>query len=918
MEGSSLFGRERELRVLDELIDSLGELGGSLVVRGEPGIGKSALLRAVNERATARGLTILRVTGIQSETSLAFAGLHQLLLPVIDGVEDLPGPQRDAVLSAFGMTGAAAPDLFLTALATLELLADAASASPLVLIVEDAHWLDRPTGDVLAFVARRLELEPIAMLFAIREGFESPMIGAGLPELQVDRLDEADAARLLDTQAPDLSPPTRDRLLLVAEGNPLALVELPGTILSAGGEAPVLPEMLPLTARLEGAFAARATDLADPVRDAVLVAAIDDRDDLVEILAAAGRVTGVDASASTLEPAVDARLIEIEGAKIRFHHPLVRSAVAQAASPAERRAAHAALAETIVDDPDRSTWHRAAASLAPDESVASALERTATQAKRRGGLTVAVSALARAAELSEDDDARRRRLIAGAQMAFELGRPDLVGRLIAEAESLQIGTAERAQLMWMREMHEEDPSGGATRVRALVEISRRTRESGDAHLAMHFLRAAALRCFWADPGRDARFLVVDEVERAAEDPDDPEVLAILTWAAPVERGSAVLARIAAMDPYADRDPAESRLVGAAATSLGAYDLAPPYLAASVDGLRSEGRLGLLAQALVSQAFAGIYTGNWDTALPAAEEADRLARETAQPRWLAGALAAEATLAGLRGDDATATDLAAEAERTIGPQGNNYILALLQFARGTAALGAGRYDDACDQLQRMFDPTDAAFHPYIRCWAVAELAEAVARVDDQEAARRQLQALTDGADVSWSPILEAGLAVARPVLVDDDRTEAAFQDGLSRNLTAWPFFRARLLLTYGEWLRRQRRVAESRAPLRAARQGFDGLGAAPWSERAREELRASGEASDRREPYAWDVLSPQELRIAQLAAEGLSNREIGRRLYLSHRTIGSHLHRLFPKLGVTSRQQLASALRRSADGKDAVI
>ena len=255
MGGPSLFGRERELRALDELIDALGELGGSLVVRGEPGIGKSALLRAVSERATARGLTILRVTGIQSETSLAFAGLHQLLLPVIDGVEDLPGPQRDAVLSAFGMTGAAAPDLFLTALATLELLADAASASPLVLIVEDAHWLDRPTGDVLAFVARRLELEPIAMLFAIREGFESPMIGAGLPELQVDRLDEADAASLLDAQAPDLSPPTRDRLLLVAEGNPLALVELPGTILPVGGEAPVLPEMLPLTARLEGAFA---------------------------------------------------------------------------------------------------------------------------------------------------------------------------------------------------------------------------------------------------------------------------------------------------------------------------------------------------------------------------------------------------------------------------------------------------------------------------------------------------------------------------------------------------------------------------------------------------------------------------------------------------------------------------------------
>jgi DNA-binding CsgD family transcriptional regulator len=913
-----LYGREHELLVLDELIDGVGDRGAALVVRGEPGIGKSALLRAASDRAVANGMTSLRATGIQSETALAFAGLHQLLLPVIDGIEDLPGPQRDAVLSAFGMADAAAPDLFLTALATLELLADVASATPLLLIVEDAHWLDRPTGDVLAFVARRIELEPIAMLFAIREGFDSPMIDTGLPELRVEPLDEVDAATLIDARAPDLSPTARHRLLLEAEGNPLALVELPRAIGPSGDDAG-LPEVLPLTARLEGAFAARAADLAVPAGTAVLVAAVDDGDDLGEILAAAGRATGTDVSATSLEPAVDARLIEIEGAKVRFHHPLVRSAVASAASAADRRAAHDALADAIVADSDRSTWHRAAATLAPDEGVASDLERAAMQAKHRGGLAVAVSALTRAAELSEDADARRRRLIVGAQMAFELGRPELVGRLIAEAETLNLGPAERAQLMWMREMHEEDPSGGATRVRALVEISERTGTDGDPQLAMHFLRAAALRCLWADPGTEARFLVVDAVERAADDPNDPEVLAILAWAAPVERGPAVVARIAALDPYADRDPAASRLVGTAATSLGAYDLAPPYLAASVDGLRSEGRLGLLAQALVSQAFAGIYSGNWDTALPAAEEAGRLARETAQPRWLAGALAAEATLTGLRGNDAAATDLASQAERAIGPHGNNYILALLQFARGTAALGAGRFDDACSQLRRMFDPTDAAFHPYIRCWAVAELAEAAARVDEHEQARRHLEGFTDGPDDSWSPILEAGLAVARPMLADDDRAEALFQQGLSRDLAPWPFVRARLLMAYGEWLRRQRRVAESRAPLRAARQGFDALGATPWGERAREELRASGEASDRREPYAWDLLSPQELRIAQLAAEGLSNREIGQRLYLSHRTIGSHLHRLFPKLGITSRQQLASALRRSTgDKQDAVI
>ena len=714
---------------------------------------------------------------------------------------------------------------------------------------------------------------------------------------------------VLDACTPDLSPAVRERLLLEAEGNPLALVELPLSVRPGERDESGLPDVLPLTARLEGAFAARAKDLDDPIRSAVLVAAVDDGGDLTEILTAASRMAGADLTAASLAPALNARLIALDGPEVRFHHPLVRSAVTQAASDVERRAAHAALADVTVEQPDRSVWHRAASIVAPDEAVASELEGAAMGARRRGARAVSVAALERAAELSEDPDARKRRLLVGAQMAFELGRPELVGRLLGSAEALQLDAGERARLLWMREMHEEDPAAGGARVRALVETAERTDAEGDHALAIHFLRAASLRCFWADPGPETRHLVAAAAERTAADTDEAELLAILAWAAPLERGREISARIAALDPYAERDPAESRLIGAAATSLGAFDLAPPYLAASVDGLRTEGRLGLLAQALVSQAFAAIYAGDWDVAIPAAAEAGYLARETSQPRWLAGSLVAQAALAGLRGDDAVADGAAAEAERTIAPQGNNYILALLQFARGTSALGAGRFDEAWTQLGRMFDPSDPAYHPAIRCWAVAEMAEAAARVRELEQARRWLDGTTGGTGEAWSPILDVGLALARPLLADDGQAEALFQSGLSADMSRWPFFRARLLLAYGEWLRRRRRVAESRAPLRTARQGFDSLGAIPWGERARQELRASGEASDRREPYAWDVLSPQELRIAQLAAEGLSNREIGQQLYLSHRTISSHLHRLFPKLGIASRQQLASALAR---------
>jgi ATP/maltotriose-dependent transcriptional regulator MalT len=324
-------------------------------------------------------------------------------------------------------------------------------------------------------------------------------------------------------------------------------------------------------------------------------------------------------------------------------------------------------------------------------------------------------------------------------------------------------------------------------------------------------------------------------------------------------------------------------------------------------LRAEGRLGLLAQALVSQAWAGFFLGNWNVAGPAAAEAGRLARETGQPRWAAAADLVDATLAALRGDYDRSESMTDEAERLLLPMVAHPTLAFARLARGLAALGRAQHADAYDNLRRMFDPADIAYHPFVRCWAIGDLAEAAARSGHGPQVRPLVEELAEAARSSRSPLLQVSVAYARTQLADDAQAAAYFDDAFAVDMSMWPLHRARLLLAYGSWLRRQRRIAESRTPLRAARELFDALGALPWGERARQELRASGETSQRRTPEALEQLTAQELQIAQMAADGLTNREIGQKLYLSHRTVGSHLYRLFPKLGVSSRSQLRTLL-----------
>lgn len=481
-----IFGRERELAQLNELVESLPERGDALLVRGEPGIGKSALLVVAGRLAEAAGMRLLRTTGVQSEAQLPFAALHQLVLPVLDRIDRLPAPQRTALLAAFGMTeDAEAPDRFLIALAVLELLSDTAEHAPLLVVVDDAQWLDQSSAGVLGFVARRVEHEPVGVLLAIRDGVETLFDDAGLPEIRLGGLEEEAARELLEVHGRRLAPIVRGQLLEQSAGNPLALVELP-ILLSEDALRGVsaLPELLPLTERLERAFGARVFGLPPPTRTLLLVAALNDGESLLETLDTASGLVGRDLTVEHAAPAATAQLVEMDGTGLRFRHPLVRTAVYQAANMSERHAAHAALAEMLAGRPDRSVWHRAASTIGPDEEVASELEAASTRARRRGATIVAVAALERAG-----------RFVRAAELAFELGRHDDVVRFLDGTESLALESEDRIRLLWLREMLEDHLWSRATRVEDSVALAEQMQRDGSPDRALAFLTTAALKCW---------------------------------------------------------------------------------------------------------------------------------------------------------------------------------------------------------------------------------------------------------------------------------------------------------------------------------------------------------------------------------------------------------------------------------------
>jgi DNA-binding CsgD family transcriptional regulator len=692
----------------------------------------------------------------------------------------------------------------------------------------------------------------------------------------------------------------------------LALVELvraEGTAESSDGQLSDAP--LTITARLERAFGAQLDGLPEDTRGVLLAAALDSRVSLEELVRAASIVSRQPLGVSDLDPAVAAELVSIVDGQVRFRHPLVRSAVRQAARPARVLETYAALAE-VVTDPERRIWHRAMATVGHDEEVAAALERHAAAARRRGAVMVAAAALERAAALTADPRRRGERLVRAADAAYELGAVDVVRRLLQQAEPLDVGELEAARLAWLHQMISGDVWFERGAAKTFVTIARRARDAGDADMALGSLVPIAHRCWWTRCQPRTRKYVVDAAQEMGFTEDDPRLLAVMALADPEAMGRSVLLRVSQIRLHNVTDPLAAIHVGIAAEKAGDFDLGARFLGRAVDRLREQGRLGLLTQALVHYAWAATYAGDWSAAAAAGSEGSRLARDTDQPQYgLTGELIA-GLVAGLRGNDPDVDARIARPERTLRAMRGGPLLAPAHLARGAAALGEGRYEQALHRLWPVFDEADPAFHRFMRWPAVLDFVEAAGRCGHLERAERVMAELEAIAARSGPPLLLILLACARPLLADDEDAHALFEVALGQDRSAYLYPRARTLFSFGTWLRRQRRGIESRAPLREAIELFDVLGATRWSDRARQELRATGETLGPRRPDARDQLTAQELQIAQLAAQGLSNREIGERLFLSHRTIGSHLYRIFPKLGITSRAQLRDALPAAAD------
>lgn len=905
---TELVGRAAETTAIEGLLSGARQRGAVLVVKGDAGMGKSALLAEARHMADSHELKVLAATGMESEANLPYAGLHQLLRPILDGVDALPVQLRDALLNAFGMLDSHVPHRFLTALAALELLADAALTQPQVVMIDDAQWLDTPTVEVLCFIGRRVEAEPIIVLIGVRSGHPSALLTAAhFPQIDLSPLDPVSCSALVDRNNPLLSPRTRGRILSAAAGNPLALVELATGL--EPGDASRYSEHLPLTERLHSTFIARFADLPESTRLLLLVAAANDSESLDEVLQTAAGLIGTTASTETLEPAVAAGLIQMNLTHLQFRHPLVRSAVYQTSTLTDRRRVHGALAATLATHPDRRAWQLAASAIAPDQEIAEEIAQAAQRAESQGGLTAAIAAFVRSAELSADLHLRAGRLLHAADLALQVGAPGDVTRLLERVETERLTRPERAQFELLRTSTDALVPGDPARVFGLVAAGERLAHEGHIDMALRFLDVAATQANLADPGKPARSAVSAAALRVAVRPDDVRLLAILAFAEPEEHGPLIVERAASISTGPPIDPEDAALLGASLNVVGAFDLSASFLSAAVAGLRDQGRLGRLPLVLTHQAWTAINVMDWSVADPAAEESVRLAKDVGQPLWGVGAQTAVAMLAGLRGDYEKADTESRAAESIALPTRASAMLAGIRLTRGVAALATGRYEIAYQELGQMLDRYDPSYHHFQSLWGVGDYAEAALHSGHLDQGRAVLAELETMALTVRSPWLAVGLWYGRPLLAQEADAEQLFREGLHADLSRWPVYRARLLLQYGIWLRRQRRVVDARPRLRAAIGALEALGVTGWAARAHQELRASGEASVERLPDAWSMLTPQELQIAKMAAEGMSNREIGQRLFLSHRTVGSHLYRLFPKLGVTSRVQLSSVIDR---------
>jgi DNA-binding CsgD family transcriptional regulator len=902
-----LYGRDDDLALISGLIDRVCDGGAALLICGEPGIGKSALLESAQGMAWDRGMRVVQLCGAASEIHLPFGALQQAIGGMLQQIEMLPARQRSAMEAVFGLgDDAAAPDVFLVALAALTLLTASAAHRPILMVADDIQWLDQPSLDVLAFISRRLGADPIVLLMAARRPPEEAFPALNVSRHRLSPLSAEASARLLDAGAPTLPPDLRRRFLEDAAGNPLALVELPrGEPKPPGGE----PRWLPLTDRLESAFLNRFSDLPEATRALLLVIAENDSRSLREVLDAGELLLGKPAGLDALVPAVSAMLIEMSGGEVRCRHPLVRSAIHQAASPVMRHEVHAALARVIRDQPDRRLWHRMISTIEPDEDLAGELDAAATRSQRRGGLATAITALENAARLSETAEARSKRLLQAAELGAALGRPETVERLLREAQLDDLKSHLRARSAWVREISQPLTVNDPGRALALIGFAAEAQSHGESGLAVKLLWRAAQRCWWSNSSDQIRTDIHVAALKLGLPSNDARLIAIASYVEPLANGYEVNQQLAAHDAAGVKDPVDAWILALAGNVVGGFNFSSTWLVDVCAAFREQGRLGDLARSLFSRGCAETENGNWRGAMESAAESARFGEETGQIMWVAAATALQSMLAGRRGQFDAAEIYAGQAEQLMLTCGASFYHALLQQARAIAAFGAGRPGEAYEHLRRVWTPGDPAYNTGLQFYCLPDYVEAAVSCGQVGIAGSVIEEIERRSGPVAVPWVRMALAYCKALVAAPDRAEPYFQEALGGALQAWPFRRGCCLLAYGAWLRRQRRIMEARAPLRAARDIFDALGAAPRADEARRELRAAGESSRPRQAYSADLLTPQELQIAELAASGLSNKEIGIRLYLSHRTVGYHLYRIFPKLGVTTRSGLLAALRR---------
>jgi DNA-binding CsgD family transcriptional regulator len=909
-----LRGRRTECDALDRQLQRVRAGQSSVtVLRGEPGVGKTALLEYVAEQAS--GCRIARAAGVQSEMELAFAGLHQLCAPMFDKLEELPGPQRDALQAAFGLREDGAPDQFLVALGVLSLLADVAEARPLVCLVDDAQWLDRASAQALAFVARRLLAERIAIVFAVREPSNASEL-AGLPELVVDGLADEDARALLASVLPGaLDQRVRDRIVAETRGNPLALMELPRGLTPAelaGGFG--LPDAGPLSRHIEQTFLRRFESLPLDSQQLVLTAAADPVGD-VTLLWRAAELLGIGPDAAL--PAEGAGLIAV-GARVRFRHPLVRSAVYRAASSHDQQQVHRALAEATdaEADPDRRAWHRARAAAGLDESVAAELERSADRARARGGVAAAAAFLERASELTPGPAQRGARALAAAQAKLEAGAPDAAAELLAMAELTPLDELQRARVRQLRARIAFALRRGRDAPPLFLDAARQLQALDPALARETYLEAVGAAMYAGHLYDHAGVRKAAEASRAAPAaPDTPRAIDLVLdgMASRFTEGPAAGVRPLKVALQAFRnEPHESHeermrwlSLSPVVMSLTVFELwdddAYQELATAVVRLaRETGALTMLPVALPYLAGVHLFAGEFGAASALIDEADAITAATGN----AALVYAWVVLSGWRGSGPDATELIDAGIESAIARGEGRVLALADYANSVLNNGLGRYDAAVASAQRGTQDDDQGYVG----WSLVELVEAATRSGRREiaaAALERLEERTRAAGTNWALGL---LARSRALMIDGDDADALYREAIERlERTRIRVELARARLLYGEWLRREKRRGEARGQLRAAHEFFGRIGAEAFAERARREVTATGETARKRTPDTRDLLTPQEAEIARLAGDGRTNPEIGAQLFISPRTVEYHLHKVFQKLELSSRRDLRRVL-----------